>query len=133
MFVTHDRLDSELLKHLLNTTAQRQYDAHSGHVIKTCMQHPCMKLVMQRKVPHLRVKSREWVIRIDTDASGRISNFAATRKLDAVWARPKDRTNIVGISSEEAFRDFIHDHYDVLVYYYASLDPETMEHIFAWV
>ena len=127
---TYDRVDTELLKHLYETMGKSYPDvnADSGHVLAACAQHPTMQLVSKRLVPSLRVKSRDWVIKVQTD-NGRITNFAATRNLDAVWARPKDRQYIIGASSEQAFAEFIEKHYDVMVYYFAALDPETEKNI----
>lgn len=133
---TYDRVDTELIKQLQSHCGSKECDAvHSGDVIAACAQYPVMRHVMRRQVPSLRLKSRDWLVKVQMEMSDdlttprRIVNFAATRNNEVVWARPNNKDYIIAASSTETFLDFMKSHYDVLVYYFMCLYPETQQNI----
>lgn len=131
VLMTKDRIDQELLKQLYKKLGDPQKDPHSGDVKELCDTYPAIKYAVQRNVPMIRIKSRGWVIRLYTETDPatqrpRVTNFAATKGMEAVWARPKSADHILGANSLATFDDFVDKHYDVLVYYYKSFEPESL-------
>jgi len=117
------RLDRDLIDRFPFHTTQA---LNADTITRVCSAFPCNKHIKEG-AGKIVITSRGWKIKLTLHPTKKeITNFVATSVANivkAVWARPHETSIPIGAYSREVYEQFLQDHYDVLVYYFASLVP----------